>query len=48
MKILSYIVGILLIILLAIFSVSACILSSKIKKYEDLDRGDPKEGGPNE
>ncbi len=43
MKILGTIAGVLLIILLAIFSVSACILSSKIKKYEDLDRGDPKD-----
>ena len=43
MKIISYIVGILLLIPLGIFAVTSCILSSKIKKYEDLDRGDPKD-----
>lgn len=43
MKILGLIIGIILIVLLAIFSIYACILSSKIDKYEDLDRGDPDE-----
>lgn len=43
MKMLSYIIGILLVIPLGIFAVTSCILSSKIKKYEDLDRGDPDE-----
>ncbi len=43
MKTLSLIIGILLIILLSIFAVTSCILSSKINKYEDLDRGDPDE-----
>ena len=43
MKTLGTIAGVLLMILLAIFSIYACILSSKINKYEDLDRGDPDE-----
>lgn len=40
MKVLCIIIGIILIVLLAIFSVCACILSSRISKDEEYDRGD--------
>jgi hypothetical protein len=48
MKILGTIIGVLLILLLGFLSIVTCVLSSQLEKYEDLDRGDPKEGGSNE
>ena len=43
MKILGTIIGILFILLLAVFSICACVVSSKCSKYEDYDRGDLKD-----
>lgn len=40
MKIIALIIGIILILFLAVFSICACVLSSKISKYEGYDRGD--------
>lgn len=34
------IIGIIILIILGTFAISSCVLSSKISKYEDYDRGD--------
>lgn len=42
LKMITFITAILLILFIAVFSICACILSSRISKYEGYDRGDQK------
>jgi hypothetical protein len=43
MKTIMSIIAIVIVLFIAVFSVCACILSSRISKDEEYDRGDLKE-----